>query len=107
MSEEIVQVVTLRVRGSAPGARPPLPTEPLSTPDPSAARLPDQLVWFDAAAPTLTACYDRNKLRAGNRFAGPAVVFQYDATAVMPPGWDGSVDVYRNIWLGKPVLTAG
>jgi N-methylhydantoinase A len=38
-----------------------------------------------------TAIYDRDRLRAGHRLAGPAVLIQLDATTVMPPGWVGEV----------------
>jgi N-methylhydantoinase A len=103
MRHEIVQVVTLRVRGQGPGARPELPTEEGHGPDASAARLPNRPVWFNAEGPTPAAGYDRDKLRAGNRFTGPAVVFQFDATTVVAPGWEAWVDAHRNIWLEKSV----
>jgi N-methylhydantoinase A len=44
-----------------------------------------------------TAFYDRAKLRPGNRFAGPAVVAEYGATAYLPPRWRAAVDAYENI----------
>jgi N-methylhydantoinase A len=34
--------------------------------------------------------------------AGPAVVEQFDATTVIPPGWTGRVDGYRNLILERP-----
>ncbi|MCL5286413.1 MAG: hydantoinase/oxoprolinase family protein [Acidobacteria bacterium] len=46
-----------------------------------------------------TAIYDRARLRAGNRFAGPAVVVEYSATTFVPPGWRGRVDAYENMVL--------
>jgi N-methylhydantoinase A len=30
-------------------------------------------------------------MRAGDRFAGPAIVVQLDATTVVPPGWRAEV----------------
>jgi N-methylhydantoinase A len=99
MNNEAVQVVTLRVRGHGPGAKPELPKEEMHGPDASAARLPDRPVWFSPHGPTVTAGYDRDKLRTGNRFSGPAVVFQFDATTVVAPGWQGYVDEFRNMWL--------
>lgn len=99
MSAERVQVVTLRVRGSGPGAKPELPREPLGSPDASAARLGAQPVWFDPAGPTPTPGYDRTRLRPGHRFEGPAVVFQFDATTVVLPGWEARVDEAGNLWL--------
>jgi N-methylhydantoinase A len=48
-----------------------------------------------------TPGYDRSRLRPGNRFAGPAVVFQYDATLVVTPGWRARVDELLAIWLER------
>ena len=35
--------------------------------------------------------YDRADLGAGDRFAGPAIVMQLDATTFVAPGWSGEV----------------
>jgi N-methylhydantoinase A len=101
MPEENVEVVTLRVRGSSPGAQPGLPTLPWAGEDASPARLADKPVWFEASGPVGTACYARSQLRPGNRFAGPAVVFQFDATVVAGPGWQARVDAWSNLWLER------
>ncbi|WP_159993143.1 hydantoinase/oxoprolinase family protein [Roseomonas sp. 18066] len=37
------------------------------------------------------ALYDRTTLGAGDRFAGPAIVTQLDATTLVPPGWMGEM----------------
>jgi N-methylhydantoinase A len=41
--------------------------------------------------------YDRAKLKAGNRIAGPAIVMEMDSTSVILPKHHGKVDVYGNI----------
>jgi N-methylhydantoinase A len=43
--------------------------------------------------------YDRDKLEPGNRFAGPAIVEQMDATTVVLPGMTARVDPYLNLVL--------
>jgi N-methylhydantoinase A len=92
---EPVEVVNLRVR--ALGVTPPFAFEPLPAggADPSPARIGRQPVWFETAAGGLAAvpadCYDREALRAGNLVRGPAILFQLDATTVIPPGWQGTV----------------
>ncbi len=43
--------------------------------------------------------YARDALRPGNRFAGPAIVEQMDATTLVPPGWSARVDAYLNLIL--------
>jgi N-methylhydantoinase A len=46
-----------------------------------------------------TPVYAREKLRAGNRFAGPAIVTEYSATTFVPAGWRGRVDECLNLFL--------
>jgi N-methylhydantoinase A/oxoprolinase/acetone carboxylase beta subunit len=45
--------------------------------------------------------YERDRLDVGASVAGPAVVEQFDATAVIPPGWSGQVDGYGNLILAR------
>ncbi len=54
-----------------------------------------------AARVRATPVYDRAKLRAGHRFAGPAIVSEYSATTVVPPGWSARVDVFGNLLLTR------
>ena len=51
--------------------------------------------------PTETTIYDRERLAVGAEFAGPAIVEQFDATTVVPPGWHASVDRYGNLILER------
>lgn len=41
--------------------------------------------------------YERNLLRHGNRIEGPAVVVEYSATILLPPGTSGTVDAFGNL----------
>lgn len=47
--------------------------------------------WCDAAI------YDRSKLKAGHRIAGPAIVCQMDTTTLILPGHHGDIDAVGNI----------
>jgi N-methylhydantoinase A len=38
---------------------------------------------------------------AGRKQAGPLIVDEYDATAVVPPGWTASLDERTNIHLQR------
>jgi N-methylhydantoinase A len=50
-------------------------------------------VWFDDRdAPQDTPVYARDDLTPGMAFTGPAVVEQLDATTLVPPGVDATVD---------------
>ena len=56
-------------------------------------------VWFeDLKIPC--GLYHREELPEGARFNGPALIFQYDTTTVIPPHWQAEVD-----FLGNVVLT--
>ncbi len=99
MPDEPVEIVTVRVAGRGPGLAPPLPRAALRDADASPAQVDTQPVWFHVGAPTPTPVYDRAQLQPGNRLAGPALLLQYDATVVVPPGWRGRVDVLHNLWL--------
>ena len=47
--------------------------------------------------------YERDKLDVGVMVYGPAVVEQFDATTIIPPGWRGRVDEHRNLVLEKGI----
>jgi N-methylhydantoinase A len=53
----------------------------------------------EAGGFTAVPVYDRERLRAGNRFAGPAIVEQMDATTVILPGMSAHVEPYMNLML--------
>jgi len=57
--------------------------------------------FFDSTGWIETPIYFRDALLPGNRLAGPAIVEQYDATTVVPPGWNATVDDFSNLRLGK------
>ena len=95
--EKSVEVVSyrLRVRVSVPKFSPQ--AQP-------AQRLPRRLaeavkgtraVFFAAEQPTETTIYDRERLAVGASFAGPAIVEQFDATSVVPPGG------WHAIWIDR------
>ncbi len=103
MPTETVEIVTVRLRGTGSGAELNLPREPLGAPDPSAARVGTKPVWFSTAGADESVCYDRLRLRPGHRFSGPAVVFQFDTTTVVAPGWSAAVDERHNLRLTRAV----
>jgi N-methylhydantoinase A len=95
-----VEIVTIRLTAVAPVTPPLLPQYPMTEPDASAALVGEKEVWFNQQ-PVLTRLYDRAKLRPGHQFPGPAVIFQYDTTIVVPPAWGTAVDGYGNLLLTK------
>jgi len=101
MADAAVEVVTLRLRASGPGAQPEFQRQSLGPADASPALLGAKPVWFQADSPTPTATYDRSRLLPGHRFIGPAIVYQFDTTTVIPPGWAARVDGWGNLWVEK------
>jgi N-methylhydantoinase A len=48
-----------------------------------------------------TRFYDRASLNPGQNFSGPAIVSEYSATTVVPPGWRCKVDSWGNLLLSQ------
>jgi 5-oxoprolinase (ATP-hydrolysing) len=68
--------------------------------DPARAATLEREVVFDVegrAERRPTPFYERDLLRAGDRIEGPAVIEQYDATTVVPPGLAAEIDRFGNI----------
>jgi N-methylhydantoinase A len=57
-------------------------------------------VFSGARVPTKV--YDRDRLRAGDTFEGPAMVVEYSATTVILPGCVARVDRYENLVIEVP-----
>jgi len=85
-----VEIVTARVRMSAPGASPPSLSLPEATADPEPLRR--EPVWFQGAGHVATPVYAREDLLAGHRLAGPALILEATGTVVLDPGFRLRVD---------------
>ncbi len=93
-----VEIVTLRLSVVVPVQPPPLKKETFVAENIDTAVVGKKSVWFEGEWwPAIL--YDRGKLRPDHQFSGPAVVFQYDSTTVIPPHWQASVDDFRNLIL--------
>jgi N-methylhydantoinase A len=99
--ERPVEVVSYRVRARVAvpkyQAREELP--PPSTAEMKLARKGQRPVYFDGKVPVEAVIYERDRLHVGAVISGPAIVEQFDATTVIPPGWSARVDGYRNLVL--------
>lgn len=66
--------------------------------DSDAAIIGTRDVYFEETGGFVdTGIYDRDKLEAGNKIKGPAIIEQMDSTIVIPPGHNAKVDPYLNI----------
>lgn len=96
-----VELTVARVRGRVRRKPPALPTTPEGGLDPMPALAGRRDVVFDTARET--PVYEREKLLAGNRVEGPAVIAQMDSTTLIPPGWRAEVDSQGNVVIeGSP-----
>jgi len=93
-----VEIVNVRARLSGATPKPALPKSRGGGISARAGLLEHRTVQIAGRSKRM-AIYDREKLCAGNRFAGPAVVVEYSATTFVPPGWRGRVDAYENMVL--------
>jgi N-methylhydantoinase A len=96
-----VEIVTLRLQAMAGFEPPRLPRQEPGAPDAGEALSGQRDIWF-GGEPRQAALYRRDRLRAGHRFSGPAIVVQYDTTTIVPPEWVASVDAGLNLILERP-----
>jgi N-methylhydantoinase A len=100
--ERPVEIVSyrLRVRVAVPKYEPRAEALP-SAPRPIAGAVKGRRrAWFNGAM-VEAILYERDRLDVGATAAGPAVIEQFDATTVIPPGWSGQVDGYGNLILAR------
>ncbi|MGH9518484.1 MAG: hypothetical protein ACRD2D_02505 [Terriglobales bacterium] len=100
-----LEIVSLRVRMVAPSPALTFPMQRMRPGDGRSARQSQRKVWFDGRWRP-TAFYQRERLRPGDRFPGPAVITEYSATTVLPPGWRARVDAWQNMILERSSAAA-
>ncbi len=100
--ERPVELVSyrLRLRVTVPKYQPREEMAPAS-PRPVADAVKGQRRISLGGAMTDATLYERDRLDIGAVVAGPAVIEQFDATTVVPPGWVGRVDGHRNLILQR------
>jgi N-methylhydantoinase A len=105
---ERVEAATFRVEaiGDAPQAA--FPREPIVGADASAAVIGTRDVYLPESGERVSVpLYARDELRAGNIVTGPAVIEQYDTTALVLPGEEAVVDEYLMILTGPSRGSSG
>ena len=94
--ERAVEIVNVRVRVRIP-AEPYTPEhEEVSEGNGAAAFLEERAVWFNGEWRP-TRVYERDRLRAGDSFKGPALITEYTSATVVPPGCRVEVDSLGNL----------
>jgi N-methylhydantoinase A len=100
--EEPVEIVTARVIAVGTTPKPHVVAENIAgaRPPRSDARVERRNV-YDGESFVATDVYARALLRAGDAFAGPAVIEQYDATTYVAPAWRAHIDAISNLMLER------
>ena len=92
------EVVNIRARFTGQTPKFHLPKQKSAGKNSAAALTGKSAVLF-RGRPMPAAIFDRDRLRSGNRFSGPAIVTEYSATTLVPPRWFCSVDRIGNLIL--------
>ena len=90
------EIVNLRAIVQGKAATVKAPALPEGGADPAAARVGEQSIYVDGSGHQ-AAVYQREKLAAGNRIDGPAIVIEMDATTLVLPGHAAEVDSHGNL----------
>ena len=97
---ETVQLVTFRVEATGPVPKAHFARQSEAGPDATAAIAATREVWLPESGGFVPCpVYDRDRLHPGHRFTGPAIVEQMDATTVVLPAMQASVDPHQNLLL--------
>jgi N-methylhydantoinase A len=96
--EEAVQLVNLRVAAVGRTDRPQPHAIERGTASAAAAQKGRRQVHFQETGAFVDCpLYERERLKAGNRIKGPAVIEQADSTLVVPPSFQAVVDAHGRI----------
>jgi N-methylhydantoinase A len=91
-----VEIVNARVRLVAP--TPPLPLTRIGAAEGAVPLAGRQAAWCGDGWRE-AAVIDREGLRAGHCFEGPAIVVEFTSTTWVPPGASCRVDEHANLWI--------
>jgi N-methylhydantoinase A len=94
------EILTLRLKASAPKAPFHLPKLEKGGDDPGAALKRSRMCWFQGTEVD-TPVYDGEALRAGNVIAGPAIIEEPTTTVVIPGRYRCTVGDHRNYLLER------
>ena len=97
-----IELVTVRVRACGITEKPVFhPKERRATSADPLARRPVYFRHKESPITRETPFYWREALAPGARLVGPAIILEYSATTVVPPGWHAEVDEYENVILSR------
>jgi len=97
-----IELVTVRVKARGITEKPRFrPTVSRATAATPVARHPVYFRKGTSPVARETPFYEREALAPGMTILGPAILLEYSATTVVPPGWRAEVDAYENVILSR------
>jgi N-methylhydantoinase A len=99
----VIELVTVRIEATGRMPQPGNPTLPRG----KGAKPVEHRTVHLADGPVEVPVYERASLGAGDRFAGPAIITQLDATTIVERGWSGEVHASGALLLTFPVSRSG
>ena len=97
-TDKDVEIVNIRIRATGKTEKPVLKKIEKGEENPEEAFIRWDYVYFDSKK-LKTMVLSREKLKAGNRIKGPAVIVEYSSTTVIPPFSECYVDDYGSLIL--------
>jgi N-methylhydantoinase A len=91
-----IEIVNVRLRATIPSQHGPAGSAPSGDGDPKQAFLERRSAIFDGSQ-WPTTVYQRDQLEPGDRMNGPAILVEYSATTLVPPGFRAVIDSDKNI----------
>ena len=92
-----VEVVNIKARGTGRLPRPQLKELPEGSTDASQANVGSRRVFFKGLGWVDCPGFDRDKLLAGNRIDGPAMINEFDSSIALLPGHRATIDRFGDI----------
>jgi N-methylhydantoinase A len=92
----VIELVNARLSAYGVVARPATERHAATATSLAAALIERRPVGFDGAAHDCPV-WERERLPADAELPGPAIVEEFGATTVVPPGWRGTIDEYGNL----------
>jgi N-methylhydantoinase A len=98
------EVVTLRIAARIPNTNAAQLANAVgkNRPEAGSAPLSTRSIWFETYGFVPTQVLHRSTLNAGTVLTGPAVIAQMDATTLVPPDHQASVDRFGNLHMERP-----
>ena len=95
-TQDTIEVVNLRLNARVSPPKPATYKEKRHEPEASKAIINRRKVVIEGNTHEVTV-YDRDLLQHGNMVDGPAIIVEYSATTLIPPGFICQVDEYGNL----------